>query len=130
MATRTMMRSKIHRVRVTQADLEYEGSLTMDPVLMAAAGMIPYEKVDIYNVDNGARFSTYLIEGERGSGVCCANGAAARMVHRGDKLILVSYTELTEDEIADHRPRAVFVGEGNRIVSIQSSEAAETVAAG
>ncbi len=122
--TRTMMRAKLHRIRVTQADLSYEGSLTVDPQLMRAADMVPYEKVDIYNCDNGARFSTYLIEGEPGSRVCCANGAAARLVQPGDKLILVSYTEVPEEEMRDHRPRVVLLGEGNEIVESKQSEAA------
>ena len=123
MATRTFMRSKIHRIRVTQADLNYEGSLTLDTELMEAAQMLPYERVDIYNVDNGNRFSTYLIEGEAGSRVCCANGAAARLVQPGDKLILVAYTELEAEEIEGHEPKVVLVGENNAILQTKASEA-------
>jgi aspartate 1-decarboxylase len=122
--TRTMMRAKIHRITVTQADLHYEGSLTLDTDLMEQADMVPYERVDVYNVDNGNRFATYLIEGEPGSGVCCANGAAARLVQPGDKLILVSYAEVANEDIADHEPTVVLLGEGNRVVSKKQAEAA------
>ena len=124
MKNRTMLRAKIHRITVTMRDLEYEGSLTLDPDLMEAADMVPYERVEIYDVGNGSRFATYLITGERGSGECCVNGAAAHMVEVGDKLILASYLTLTDDEIADHRPRVVLVGDGNTIKSVGDAERA------
>jgi aspartate 1-decarboxylase len=119
-----MLRAKIHRIAVTGCDVEYEGSLTLDPELMQRADMVPYEKVDVYNVDNGNRFATYLIEGEPGSGDCCVNGAAARLVAVGDKLILASYTSVANEDVADHRPTVILVGEGNRIKTIKESEAA------
>lgn len=121
---RTMLRAKIHRIRVTECDVEYEGSLTLDTELMERADMVPYERVDVYDVDNGNRFSTYLIEGQRGSGACCVNGAAARLVSIGDKLILASYGTVAEKDIPHHRPRVVLVGEGNRVKSWKEHEAA------
>lgn len=121
---RTMMRAKIHRISVTQADLTYEGSLTLDTQIMDAADMVPYERVDIFNCDNGARFSTYLIEGAPGSGVCCANGAAARLVQPGDKLILVSYTDVAEEDARNHKPQVVLVGENNSIKETKNEESA------
>ena len=121
---RTMLRSKIHRIGVTGCDVEYEGSLTLDTELMAEADMVPFEKVDVYDIDNGARFATYLIEGERGSGVCCVNGAAARLVEKGDRLILASYTEVAGDQLASHRPRVVVVGRTNRVVEVKDYETA------
>jgi aspartate 1-decarboxylase len=119
-----MLRAKVHRIRVTGCDVEYEGSLTLDPVLMEAAQMVPYERIEVYNIDNANRFATYLIEGERGGGDCCVNGAAAHLVERGDKLILASYGEVPEERLADYRPRVVLVGEDNRIEQIKHSERA------
>ena len=121
---RTMLRSKIHRIRVTDCDVDYDGSLTLDPELMQAADMVPFERVDIYDIDNAQRFSTYLIEGEPGSGDCCVNGAAARLVERGDKLILASYAGVEESELPQHAPRVVLVGERNRIRSVKNHERA------
>ena len=121
---RTMLRAKIHRIAVTECDVEYEGSLTLDPELMQQVEMVPYEKVDVYDVDNGNRFATYLIEGRPGSGDCCVNGAAARLVEIGDKLILASYTSVTEEDLADHRPKVVLVGDGNRVKTIKEHEEA------
>ena len=121
---RTMLRSKIHRIRVTECELEYEGSLTLDTELMEAAGMVPFERVDIFDVENGNRFSTYLIEGERGSRVCCVNGAAARMVARGDRLIMVSYCTLADADASEHRPRVVVVGDDNEIKTVKDYERA------
>ena len=112
---RTMLRSKIHRIRVTDCDVEYDGSLTLDPELMQAADMVPFERVDVYDIDNAQRFSTYLIEGVPGSGDCCVNGAAARLVERGDKLILASYADVEETDLPQHSPRVVLVGEKNHI---------------
>ncbi len=110
---REFFKAKIHGATVTQADLNYEGSLTVDPDLLEAAGIAVHEKVDIYNITNGARFSTYIIPGKRGSGVIGLNGAAARLGAVGDKLIIVAYCYLQESEIANHHPRVVIVGEGN-----------------
>ena len=121
---RQMLRSKIHRISVTECNVEYEGSLTLDANLMHRAGMVPYERVDVYNVDNASRFSTYLIEGQPGSGECCVNGAAARLVGMGDKLILASYATVEEEHVPTHQPRIVLVGENNRVKEIKQSETA------
>jgi len=121
---REMLRAKVHRIKVTERDIEYEGSLSLDTELMKAAEMLPFERIDVYDVDNGNRFSTYLIEGERGSGACCVNGAAARLVSIGDKLILASYGTVAEKDLPQHRPRVVLVGEGNRVKSWKEHEAA------
>jgi len=112
---RTFLWSKIHRATVTETDVAYEGSLTLDPELMEAAHLLPYQKVDVYDVDNGERFATYLIPGEPGSGVCCVNGAAARKTRAGNRVILAAYAELTEEEIAGHAPWVILCDEGNRI---------------
>jgi len=114
---RIFLWSKIHRATVTETDVAYEGSLTLDPLLMEAAQMLPYEKVDVFDVDNGERFSTYLIPGDAGSGVCCVNGAAAHKTAAGHKIILAAYVELEEEEIRRHEPYVVLLGEGNRIRS-------------
>ena len=112
---RTMCKSKIHRATVTGADLNYVGSITIDPVLMEAADLLEYEQVHVVNVNNGARFETYVIPGERGRGEICLNGAAARMVHPGDKVIVISYAQYDEAEMESYRPRFIFVDEDNRI---------------
>ena len=114
MATITMLKGKIHRATVTQAALDYVGSITVDADLLDAAHILEYERVDIVDVDNGNRFSTYTIAGERGSGVICLNGAAARCVSCGDKIIIISYTDCTPEEAREMRPYAVFVDEKNR----------------
>jgi aspartate 1-decarboxylase len=113
----TLMKCKIHRATVTDADLNYEGSISIDPVLIKAAGLYINERVDIYNCNNGARFSTYVIEGT--SGGICLNGAAARHVHRGDLVIIVAYCGLTPDEAATHKPAVVFVDEKNRVKELR-----------
>jgi aspartate 1-decarboxylase len=112
---RTMLKGKIHRATVTEADLHYEGSVTIDRSLMDAAGIVEYEQVHIYDVDNGNRFSTYAIPGEPGSGVLCLNGAAARKVSKGDIVIIACYASCDEEEMAGFRPRLVYVDERNRI---------------
>jgi aspartate 1-decarboxylase len=112
---RTMCKSKIHRATVTGADLNYIGSITIDPELMEAADLLEYEQVAVVNVNNGARFETYVIPGERGRGEICLNGAAARMVHPGDKVIVISYAQYDEAEMESYRPRFIFVDEDNRI---------------
>lgn len=114
---RIMMRSKIHRATVTDANLDYVGSITIDRDLMEQADLLEYEKVAVVNVNNGARFETYVIEGERGSGVICLNGAAARLAHAGDKVIIISYGSFDEAELAGYRPRVVHVDGDNRSTS-------------
>jgi len=121
---REMLRAKVHRVKVTEANLEYEGSLTLDLALMEAGGFVPFERIDVYNVANGARFSTYLIEGERGSGVCCVNGAAAHHAAVGDPVIIASYVSVEDSEIATHKPMIVLVDEKNRVRQVKHTEAA------
>jgi len=111
-----MCKSKIHRATVTEADLNYQGSLTVDEDLLDAAGIKVYEKVAIVNVNNGARLETYTIRGERGSGTICLNGAAARLGHAGDKIIIITYAWCKADELpSDYEPRVVHVDESNRI---------------
>lgn len=112
---RTMCKSKIHRATVTGADLHYVGSITIDPELMEAADMLEYEQVSIVNVNNGARFETYVIPGVPGAGEICLNGAAARLVHPGDKVIIISYAQYDEAEMAQYRPTFIFVDDENRI---------------
>jgi aspartate 1-decarboxylase len=112
---REMLRAKIHRITVTEADVDYEGSITIDAALMAACAMVPYERVDVYDVDNGHRFSTYLIPGEPNSGACCVNGAAARLVEVGDRLIVCAYCRVPEAEVASHQPQILLVDEDNRL---------------
>lgn len=116
---RIMLKSKLHRARVTQADLNYEGSITIDKELMDAADIVNFEKVAVWNITNGQRFETYAIEGERGSGVICINGAAARLVSEGDLVIIASFCELDESEVARHNPKLVLIdSETNRIKAI------------
>ncbi|MCB0391550.1 MAG: aspartate 1-decarboxylase [Bdellovibrionales bacterium] len=107
----TLLKSKIHRATVTDADLSYEGSISIDPLLIDKANLFKFEKVEIYNCNNGARFSTYVIPGKAGE--ICLNGAAARHVHRGDKVIICCYAEFTNEEAAQHEPMLVFVDDGN-----------------
>lgn len=115
---RTFMKGKIHRAKVTQADLDYVGSIMIDADLMRAAGYLPYEKVEIYNITNGNRLATYVITGPAGSGVIGINGAAARLVGQGDLVIIASYVELEAQEIADHQVVTVLVDDDNRLVSV------------
>ena len=107
---------------MTERNVEYEGSLTLDAALMEAGDMIPFERVEIYDVDNGNRFATYLIEGERGSGACCVNGAAARLVEEGHKLILATYGPLDEEAARNHRPKVVLVGSRNELKGVKDHE--------
>ena len=120
--TLEMLKSKIHRATVTQAELNYVGSITIDESLMEAAGIIEYEKVQIADVDNGARFETYVIAGETGSGIICLNGAAARMVSTGDKVIIMSYAQMQPQEVKENPPTVVFVDENNQITSVTRYE--------
>ena len=115
---RTMLKSKIHRARVTDCDLHYVGSITVDPLLLEAADILPHEQVAVLDIDNGARFETYTIEGERGSGELKLNGAAARLVARGDTVIVISYASYDEAELERYAPTVVHVGAGNRIVAV------------
>ena len=112
---RMMCKSKIHRATVTGADLNYMGSITIDPELMEAADLLEYEQVHVVNINNGARFETYVIAGEAGEGEICLNGAAARLAQPGDKVIVISYAQYSEAELAEHRPVFIFVDEHNRL---------------
>jgi aspartate 1-decarboxylase len=123
---RTMMKSKIHRATVTQADLHYVGSVTVDEDLLDAADLLPGELVHIVDVTNGARLETYTIAGERGSGVIGINGAAAHLVHPGDVVILIAYGQMETAEAREHRPSVVFVDAANRVLAT-GSDPAETV---
>ena len=117
---RTFLKSKIHRASVTDADLNYEGSISIDTKLLEAADILPYEKVDVVNINNGARFSTYAIKGVEGSGQICLNGAAARLAHIGDLVIIISYVHLSDDEIGNHQTKAILLDRKNRISNIHS----------
>jgi len=112
---RTMLKSKIHRARVTQVDLDYEGSITIDRSLMEASDILPFERVEVLNINNGARFSTYAIEGEANSGMIGINGAAARLVMKGDIVIILSYCQVREDEAIGMTPIVIHVDDKNRI---------------
>lgn len=118
----TMLKGKIHRAKVVQAELDYVGSITVDMDLLDAAGILEYEKVQIVDIDNGSRFETYTIAGERGSGLICLNGAAARCVQVGDRIILMSYCEMDNDEAKSHKPYVVFVNDDNKIESVARYE--------
>ena len=124
---RMMMNSKIHRAQVTQADLNYVGSITIDEDILDAVGMLPNEKVHIVNNNNGARFETYIIAGERGSGVICVNGAAARLVQKGDIVIIISYVYVSNEEVKDHNPTVAIMGENNTIKEMINYEPEATV---
>jgi aspartate 1-decarboxylase len=114
---RTMLKSKIHRAAVTDCDLHYVGSITIDPDLLEAADILEHEQVHVVDVDNGARFETYTIAGERGSGEMKVNGAAARLVHRGDTIIVISYAGYTREEMEHYVPRVVHVDSANSIIA-------------
>ena len=117
-----VLKSKIHRATVVQAELNYVGSITIDEALMEASGIYEYEKVQIVDVDNGSRFETYVIAGERNSGMICLNGAAARMVCTGDKIIIMSYAQMTPEEHMENKPKVVFVDDNNKIERITNYE--------
>ena len=118
----TMLKGKIHRATVSEARLDYVGSITVDEALMEAAQIREYEQVQIVDIDNGQRFETYVIAGEKGSGLICLNGAAARMVQVGDKIIIMSYAGMTPAEADSHAPKVVFVDGENRIARVTSYE--------
>lgn len=115
---RTMFKSKIHRATVTEANLHYVGSITIDEDLIKAADMLPYEQVQVVNINNGARFETYIIPGASGSGVVCLNGAAARLAQPGDVVIMMTYGQYNEAELADYHPKVVLVDSKNKIVEV------------
>ena len=117
-----LLKAKIHRATVTQAELNYVGSITIDEELLEASGICVYEKVLIVDIDNGERFETYTIPGERGSGMICLNGAAARCACVGDKIIIMSFAQMTPDEAKDFAPKVVFLEDGNAIQSITNYE--------
>ena len=119
---RIMLKAKIHRARVTDANLDYEGSITIDEELMEAADILPFEQVQIYNLTNGNRFETYALKGTRGSGLICVNGAAAHKATTDDLIIIASYGLLVEEEHTHHHPKLVYVDEANRIVQVKSSD--------
>jgi aspartate 1-decarboxylase len=113
---RTMLKSKIHRATVTDGNIDYEGSITIDKKLMEEAGILPYEQVQVLNINNGARFSTYAIEGVEGSGDICLNGAAARLAVKGDLVIILTYTEMSDEEARGYTPKIVQVNKNNAVV--------------
>ena len=120
--TLTMLKGKIHRAVVQQAELDYLGSITVDPKLMEAAGILEYEMVQIVDVENGNRFETYTIAGEPGSGMICLNGAAARQVQVGDHIIIMSYAQMSPEEAREHKPYVVFVDEKNQVKQVSRYE--------
>jgi aspartate 1-decarboxylase len=117
-----MLKGKIHRARVTQVDVDYAGSITIDKSLMEASDILPYEQVEVLNINNGARFSTYAIEAELGSGAICINGAAARLAAKGDIVIILSYCHVPDDEAINVIPKMVYVDKNNRIVETKGKE--------
>lgn len=124
---RTMMNGKIHRATVTEANLNYVGSITIDTDIIEAVGMAPNEKVQIVNNNNGARFETYIIPGERGSGVICVNGAAARLVQEGDIVIIISYALVPDEKVPYHEPKVAIMDSSNRIAEMIHAEPESTV---
>ena len=124
---RTMMNGKIHRARVTEANLNYVGSITIDQDIIDAVGIVPNEKVAIVNNNNGARLETYVIAGERGSGVVCLNGAAARLVQPDDIVIIISYVMVAEERVSDHQPKVAIMNERNQIIELISHEPEATI---
>lgn len=116
---RALLKSKIHRVTVTEANVDYEGSITIDKELMDAANLIEYEQVHVFNITNGHRFYTYVIEGQRGSGIICTNGAAAHLAKEGDIVIVASFASFDEDECKKHKPTLVYVDGENKITTIK-----------
>lgn len=121
----TMLKGKIHRATVTQAELNYVGSITIDKTLMEASNILENEKVQIVDINNGARLETYVIPGKRDSGVICLNGAAARLVQPGDKIIIIAYAQMNEDEAKTYKPKVVFMNDDNTIKEITNYESNE-----
>lgn len=126
---RTMLKGKIHRAHVTGADINYEGSITLDPVLMDAADILPFEQVHVLDITNGARLQTYAIEGKRGAGEVVINGAAARMIGEGDLVIVLAYHTVSEEDARSLRPRLVYVDGANRIMRVADERSAEAALA-
>ncbi len=122
MITLTMLKSKIHRATVTQAELNYVGSITIDEALLKEAGIYEYEKVQIVDINNGNRFETYVISGEKNSGVICLNGAAARCVQVNDKIIIMAYAQINEDDIKSFKPKVLFLDEQNKKINLTNYE--------
>ena len=118
----TMLKGKIHRATVIQAEVDYVGSITIDAELLEAAGIMEYEKVAVADITNGARLETYTIAGERGSGMICLNGAAAKLINKGDLVIIMAYADMTSEEAREYRPKVVFVDENNKIKSVTDYE--------
>ncbi|NJI59409.1 aspartate 1-decarboxylase [Microbacterium oxydans] len=118
---RTMLKSKIHRATVTASDLHYVGSITIDPILLEAADILPHEQVHVVDVDNGARFETYTLTGVRGSGVIQVNGAAARLVHTGDTIIVISYADYAREDLERYEPVVVHVDRDNAIIQVDDA---------
>ncbi len=118
---RTMLKSKIHRATVTGSDLHYVGSITIDPIVLEASDIRPHEQVHVVDVDNGARFVTYALEGERGTGVVQVNGAAARLVHTGDTIIVISYADYSREDLDDYEPTVVHVDRSNTIIRVDDA---------
>lgn len=118
----TLLKSKLHRATVTEADLNYVGSITIDEELMKVSNIVEYEKVQIVNINNGHRFETYVIAGRPGSGIMCLNGAAARMAQVGDKIIIMSYASMTAEEAKSHKPTVVLLGEDNQVCGVTNGE--------
>ena len=119
---RSMLKSKLHRATVTQADIDYEGSVTLDTILMEAADILPFEEVHVWNVTRGTRLRTYAMEGERGSGTVCINGAAAHLAKPGDIVIIATFTQLDDESARRHRPRIVLMGPDNVIARTNAVE--------
>lgn len=120
--TLTMLKSKIHRATVTEANVDYVGSITVDSLLLEASGILEYEKVAVVDVTNGARLETYTIAGEPGSGVICLNGAAAKLINKGDTVIIMSYVQMQETEAKSFKPKVVFVDDENKVSSVKNYE--------
>jgi aspartate 1-decarboxylase len=121
---RSMLKSKIHRATVTHAEVDYEGSLTLDPELLALADILPYEEVHVWNVTRGSRLRTYAIAGEPGKNVVCVNGAAAHLAMPGDLIIIATFTQLDDEAARTHRPRVILMDKGNRIQHVTTAEVA------
>ena len=117
-----MLKSKIHRAKITEANLNYVGSITIDEILLIESGILEHEKVQVVDIDNGNRFETYAIKGEKNSGVMCVNGAAARLVSEGDRIIVMCYCHLSPEEASEHHPQVLIMDENNTICSITQSE--------
>ena len=117
---RIVLKSKLHRVTVTEAELHYHGSITIDTDLMKAADLVPYERVQVVNINNGSRLETYVIEGEAGSGVICMNGPAARLVLAGDTVMVLSYMSIADDELSSYQPKTVFVNDKNNVTEVKN----------